>query len=120
MRVYGTVVWWKVQVKPNGLPDLFRFKSVDWIAPLNDDRALLSRDKLGGSSTCRRCWQGDGGADEHVLEGGASRRGEGLARVANTARKSDISTRRAEPLVPAVAAGIGRIVSSTIPSTKHM
>jgi len=51
MRVYGTVVWWKVRVKPDGLPDLFRFKSVDWIIPLNDDRALLSRDKLGGSAT---------------------------------------------------------------------
>jgi len=51
MHVYGTVVWWKVRVKPDGLPDLFRFKSVDWIIPLNDDRALLSRDKLGGSAT---------------------------------------------------------------------
>ena len=51
MCVYGTVVWWKVQVKPDGLPDLFRFKSVDWITPLNDDRALLSRDKLDSSAT---------------------------------------------------------------------
>ena len=53
MHVYGTVVWWKVQVKPDGLPDLFRFKSVDWIIPLNVDRALLSRDKLDDSATSR-------------------------------------------------------------------
>jgi len=51
MRVYGTVVWWKVWVKPDRLSDLFRFKSVNWITPLNDDRALLSRDKLGGYAT---------------------------------------------------------------------
>ena len=51
MRVYGTVVWWKVRVEPDGLSDLFRFKSVDWITPLNDDRALLSRYKLNGSAT---------------------------------------------------------------------
>ena len=53
MHDNGTVVWWKVRVKPDGLPDLFRFKSVDWITPLNDDRALLSRDKLVGSATSR-------------------------------------------------------------------
>ena len=53
MHVYGMVVWWKVQVKPDGLPDLFHFKSVDWIIPLSVDRALLSRDKLNGSATSR-------------------------------------------------------------------
>ena len=38
-------------MKPDGLSDLFHFKSVHWITPLNDDRTLLSLDKLGGSTT---------------------------------------------------------------------
>ena len=53
MRVYGTVVWWKVRVKPDRLPVLFHFTSVDWIIPLNDDGTLLSQDKLGGSATLK-------------------------------------------------------------------
>jgi len=53
MHVYGTVVWWKVRVKPDRLPVLFHFMSVAWIIPLNDDGMLLSRDKLDGSATSR-------------------------------------------------------------------
>ena len=43
--------WLLNWVKPDGLPDLFRFKSVGWIILEKGDRALLSRDKLAGATT---------------------------------------------------------------------
>ena len=55
------VVWWMIRAKPDGLLDFFRFKSVGCIIPLNDDRALLRRDKLGGSATAAAV-RGAGGA----------------------------------------------------------
>jgi len=57
MHVYDMVVWWMIQMKLDGRPDLLRFRSVDWIVYVGDDRIVYWRQsythqiKLDSSAT---------------------------------------------------------------------